>query len=231
MCSHYQAVTAQARLEKHFKTGLPSVSADQNAPTSSFNADLWPTYPAPIVWAQAGQRHCGLARWGLIAATAKALNLKLSTFNARSETAASSPTFGGAWGRGQRCIVPAEAVYEPDWRTGRHVPTRLQRADGAPMGLAGLWDSWRAPDGSAVLSFTLLTINAASHAVMQHLHKPQDEKRMVVVLPEASYDAWLNAEANPAAAEAAHLLLPYPAELLRDTGEPSRQIQDNPGLF
>ncbi len=172
-----------------------------------------------------------VAHWGLIAGSAKTRNARLSTFNARSESVATSPTFGGAWAKRQRCVVPAEAVYEPDWRGGRHVPTRLQRTDGQPMGLAGLWDSWTAPGGDVVLSFTLLTINAAAHPLMQHLHKPQDEKRMVVILQESDYDAWLNPDTASHLTGPNSLLLPYPADRLAAISEPSQAIQDNSGLF
>jgi len=122
-------------------------------------------------------------------------------------------------------------VYEPDWRSGRHVPTRLQRADGQPMGLAGLWDSWTAPDGDAVLSFTMLTISAAVHPLMMNLHKPQDEKRMVVILQEGDYEAWLNADLASNSVVVENLLTPYPADRLAAISEPSQTIQDNPGLF
>ena len=63
---------------------------------------------------------------------------KLSTFNARSETAAKSFTFGNAWRHGQHCIIPVEAVYEPDWRSGSAVATRFSHVDGVPLGIAGL---------------------------------------------------------------------------------------------
>ena len=222
MCSHYQAVTALARFERHFRTAQPA---------GAVRGDMWPTYPAAAVLSRLGERQSIMARWGLIAASAKSLNSRLSTFNARSESVATSPTFGGAWAKGLRCIVPAEAVYESDWRSGRHVPTRLQRADGQPMGIAGLWDSWLAPGGDVVLSFTMLTINATSHPLMKHLHKPQDEKRMVVILQESDYDAWLNATPAGNAPGSANLLLPYPADQLVAISEPSRAIQENPALF
>lgn len=222
MCSHYQAVTAVARFERHFRAAPP---------LGNMRSDMWPAYPAGTVLSRLGQRYAIMARWGLVAASAKTLNPKLSTFNARSESVATSPTFGGAWAKGQRCIVPAEAVYEPDWRSGRHVPTRLQRADGAPMGLAGLWDSWVAPGGELVQSFTMLTINAAAHPLMTNLHKPQDEKRMVVILQESDYDAWLNDELASDSTNITHLLTPYPADRLSAISEPSQSIQDNPGLF
>jgi putative SOS response-associated peptidase YedK len=222
MCSHYQAVTALERFERHFHT---------QPPAGSTRGDMWPTYPAAVVLASLGHRHAVFARWGLLANSARTLNPKLSTFNARSESVATSPTFSGAWAKGQRCIVPAEAIYEPDWRSGRHVPTRLQRVDGRPMGIAGLWDSWVAPTGGVTLSFTMLTINADAHPLMQHMHKPQDEKRMVVVLQESDYDAWLNPQPGTTVAVVAHLLHPYPADSLVATSEPSQAVIDNPALF
>ena len=36
------------------------------------------------------------------------------------------------------CIIPAEAFWEPDWRSGKNVWTRIHRADGKPLGIAGL---------------------------------------------------------------------------------------------
>jgi putative SOS response-associated peptidase YedK len=37
----------------------------------------------------------------------------------------------------------------------------------------------------------MLTVNADGHPVMQHFHKPGDEKRMVVILDPKDYGAWL----------------------------------------
>ena len=109
------------------------------------------------------------------------------TFSARSETVASKPSFREAWKNAQHCIVPAEAIFEPDWRSGKAIPTRISKADGEPMGIAGLWSSWKSPKG-IVHSFTMLTINADGHDLMTQFHKPVDEKRMVVILPPDSYD-------------------------------------------
>lgn len=74
---------------------------------------------------------------------------------------AAKPAFRAAWIRGQHCIIPAEAIWEPDWRSGRCVWTRIDRADGKPMVIAGLWSWWRPLGGGQdVHSFTMLTINA-----------------------------------------------------------------------
>lgn len=53
----------------------------------------------------------------------------------------------------------------------------------------------------------MLTINADAHSLMNQFHKPTDEKRMVVILPEAVYDDWLDADA----AHSVQFLQQYPA--------------------
>ena len=40
----------------------------------------------------------------------------------------------------------------------------------------------------------MLTINAASHSLMQNFHKPADEKRIVVILSPKRYQDWLLAK-------------------------------------
>ena len=72
------------------------------------------------------------------------------------------------------------------------MPTRIARADGKPMGIAGIWTGWRAPDGTIVRSMSMLTVNADEHPLMKNFHRPEDEKRMVVVLDEGDFDAWLD---------------------------------------
>lgn len=56
----------------------------------------------------------------------------------------------------------------------------------------------------------MLTINADAHPVMQQFHKPDDEKRMVVILADSAYDAWLQAPS----ADSRDFLRPFPAEAL-----------------
>ena len=124
---------------------------------------------------------------------------------------AAKPSFREAWKRAQHCIIPAQAIYEPDWRSGKAIPTRLEWSDGRPMGIAGLWSAWKSPQGEWVHSYTMLTTNADTHPLMNQFHKPTDEKRMVVVLPESVYDEWLVATAE----RSEQFLVPFAAEGLR----------------
>jgi putative SOS response-associated peptidase YedK len=194
MCSHYQAIKDRERYFRKFGV---------YPPPHDYVEDMWPKYQGTFIRRPpeadsadeaVPQREALAGRWGLVpwGTSDAAKQLKLSTFNARVEGVERTFTFGGAWRRAQHCIIPADAIYEPDWRSGKHVPTRIARADGEPLGIAGLWDRWDSPTGS-LLSFTMLTINADRHAFMCDYQRPADEKRMVVILRPDDYDAWLTA--------------------------------------
>jgi putative SOS response-associated peptidase YedK len=214
MCSNYFPTTTHQRLQAfdlQLETGWVSPSGKPYVRNH---------YPAPMVCrpgpvakvsSTKADRQLLTAEFGLLPCWSKTHKIKYSTFNARSETAASASAYRRAWGLGQRCIIPADWIIEPDWRSGKHVPTRIGRADGQPMGLAGLWDRWTdSISGEIVHSFTMLTINADSHALMHNFHRPEDEKRMVVILDETQYSDWLNAPV----AHTAGFLQSYPAEQL-----------------
>lgn len=147
-------------------------------------------------------------RWVKSASDAKLRSTKL--VNARSEIVTTSNNFRDAWLAGQRCIVPMMAFMEDDWRSGKAVPTRIARVDGKPMGVAGLWERWEGADGEVITSFTLLTVNANSHALMHRYQQPGSEKRMVAILNEGAYDAWLSARPE----KAREFMRSYPANWL-----------------
>ena len=210
MCSHYQAVKERERFFKHFGVYPPDDSG---------KFDIWPGYNG-VMLRRPREADSGAAavpgiealtgRFGLLPHWAKDEKLARNTFNARSETAHEKPSFRDAWRNRQHCIVAADAFFEPDWRSGRAVATRFSRADGDPLGLAGLWSWWKAPDGMLVNSFSMLTINADEHPLMRNMHRPGEEKRMVVVLPRGAYTGWL--DATPA--QSMDFLWQFPADQL-----------------
>jgi putative SOS response-associated peptidase YedK len=116
------------------------------------------------------------------------------TYNARSETVAEKPSFRSAWRHRQLCVIPVQAFYEPCYESGKAVSWRIEREDGKPFGLAGLWESRTTKDGDPAWSFTMLTINADEHPLMHRFHKPGDEKRSVVVLDDDAWQDWLKAD-------------------------------------
>lgn len=180
------------------------------------DADLPPRAP-PARELVAGQ--FGLVpRWVKSASDAKLRSTKL--VNARSEAVTTSTNFRDAWLAGQRCIVPMTAFMEDDWRSGKALPTRIARVDGKPMGAAGLWESWTGADGQVIVSYTLLTVNANSHALLSRYQQPGNEKRMLVILNEGAYDAWLGTRPE----KAREFMRSYPANwLTANPVEKSRQ--------
>jgi putative SOS response-associated peptidase YedK len=127
-------------------------------------------------------------RWGLIPSWAKDESIGLKTINCRSETALEKPMFRTLYER-RRCLVPADGFYE--WKTipGRRTkqPMLIEvREDGKPttFAMAGLWDRWRQPDGTAVDSVTILT-RAANEAIA-----PVHDRMPVIVAP-GGWDDWL----------------------------------------
>ena len=87
-------------------------------------------------------RELVIGQWGLIPWLAQSSKLAYSTNNARSEELSTKASYKQSSQYGKRCIIPAMSFDEPNWETGKNVWWRLRRADGAPWGLAGLWNTW-----------------------------------------------------------------------------------------
>uniref|UniRef100_A0ABX1N832 Abasic site processing protein n=2 Tax=Aromatoleum buckelii TaxID=200254 RepID=A0ABX1N832_9RHOO len=188
MCSNYRPAR-RAELA-HFGVAPPELPLEDK--------DAYPGSAAPMIYQppEGGGWSCVAGTFGLLPIWAKERALAKRTYNARVETVAEKPSFRSAWHKRQVCIVPAAAIYEPCYETGKAVWWRIARADGAPMAIAGLWErkSWEA--GVPSWSFTLLTVNAETHPLMRRFHKPDDEKRTVVVLDGDAPEAWLAAESK-----------------------------------
>ncbi len=145
--------------------------------------------------------------WVKSASDAKLGSTKLAV--TRYETMSTATPTRETWLKGQRCIIPMQAFFEDDWRSGKAVPTRIARVDGKPMGVAGLWECWT-KDGESITSFTLLTVNANSHALMNRYGHNGVEKRMPAILNDGAWSAWLSAPVD----KAREFMRAYPANLL-----------------
>jgi len=138
--------------------------------------------------------------FGLLPEFATELAFGRRTYNARSETVNRLPSFRDAWRNGWRCVIPCEAIYEPNWESGECVRWAIHQEGFVPFGVAGIWCPWRHSDGREVLSFAMLTVNADGHPLMQRFHRPEDEKRMVVILDPEDYGNWLSCRVEDAPA-------------------------------
>lgn len=187
-------------------------------PDALLGKQVWPRQPGFFIRkaqvSELAQGQFGLVpTWVKSASDAKLRSTKLAV--TRYETMSTATATRDVWLKGQRCIIPMQAFFEDDWRSGKAVPTRIARVDGQPMGVAGLWERWTQGD-QEIVSFTLLTVNANSHALMNRYGQNGNEKRMPAILNEGAYAAWLSAPIDKARefmrAYPAHLLLANPVQ-------------------
>jgi putative SOS response-associated peptidase YedK len=187
MCTNYRP-SARDYIHEFF---------DVTAPDFEYREEGYPGYIAPMIRRGAtGNREVLAGRFGLIPPWAKDTKISRNTYNARSETVAAKPSYRNAWRRGQYCLVPMDAFYEPCYESGKAVRWRIERPDRKPFAVAGIWERWLDPAGTGevVHSFSMLTVNADGHSVMGRMHRPEDEKRSVVIVEPGDYDAWMAAE-------------------------------------
>ena len=194
-------------------------------PVTDWPPEVFPGYQAPILVADPGGAEaaplCQVARFGLVPRWCKddkqAIAIGRRTYNARSETVSEKPSYRAAWRERRFALVPMENFFEPCWEDaphngGRAVRWRIGRADGQAFAVAALWERWTAPEtGDVTTSFTLLTVNADGHPLMGRMHRPGEEKRMVVIVPPERCADWLRATH----AEAVSLMKTTLAEDLR----------------
>ena len=176
--------------------------------------ETWKDYDAPIVRAGAdGRRELSLASYGMVPRRHIPPGVKVfDTMNARAESLGEKRSFAPAWHRTQLCAVPMSCFYEPNYESGRAERFGIGMRDEAPFFVAGLWRQWAEAEGKVATSFTQITINADEHPLMRRFHKPDDEKRALVVLPPQDVDAWLQCRS---AELARSFLRHYPAEAMK----------------
>ena len=76
--------------------------------------------------------------------------------------------------------------------------------DGAPFGIAGMWENWKEPSSSDwIRTFAIITTDA--NELVADIHD-----RMPAILAPADYARWLSDEPDPR-----DLLRPFPADLMR----------------
>ena len=177
--------------------------AETPAITPRYN--ISPTQQVPVIRQYAdSQNHLDYLRWGLIPSWAQDESIGSKLINARSETVTEKPSFRQAI-KYRRCVVPTSGFYE--WRQeGKAKQLWLIRLkDGAPMVFAGLWETWKSPEGE-VVSFTILT--TAANGLVAPLHD-----RMPVILHPDEYRTWLDRNTTSPAG-LVRLFQPYPADLM-----------------
>jgi putative SOS response-associated peptidase YedK len=162
-----------------------------DAPPPRFN--IAPTQEVAAIRREEGNPKNRLVRlhWGLVPSWAKDPAIGNKMINARAETIAEKPAFRSAV-RKRRCLVLASGFYEWDKARGTRQPYWIHLAGGEPFGMAGIWESWRSPEGKDLESCAIVTTEANS--LVAEIHD-----RMPVILAKENWDVWLGPSPDGAA--------------------------------
>ena len=163
--------------------------------------NIAPSQEAPVIVQADAKLKIELFRWGLIPSWAQDPAVGKKMINARAETLGEKPAFKNLLGT-RRCLVLADGFYE--WRKeGKgKVPMRFKLKSGEPFTFAGLWDSWKQPDGNLLCTYTIITTEP--NDVLRPIRN-----RMPVILNNDDALKWL--ALDDAIAHALALLKPYPS--------------------
>ena len=212
MCGRFVSSSTPEKIAEYFGAAFEGETLGENynvAPTNDIYA---------VVTGPDGGPRLEVFHWGLIPVWAKERKLGQKMINARAETLASKPAFKGVFKK-HRCIIPMDGFYE--WQAGQpggavtkagkpaKQPMFIQRLDGEPLAVAGLWSAWKDPaaEGDEWLH-TASVVTTSANATMAPIHD-----RMPVILPRSAWATWLDA-GNEDLETLSGLLVPAPDSLL-----------------
>lgn len=184
MCGRFTLISPGEVLAEFFElVDTPDIEPRYN---------IAPTQAVGVVRRDRDIRRFDLMHWGLIPSWAKDPTIGSRMINARSETAATKPSFRSAV-KYRRCLLPTDGFYE--WKAiagqKRKQPYYIRMADDRPFAFAGLWEHWEGLDGAAIDSCTILTTEP--NEMMADIHD-----RMPVILDPKDFAQWLDPEVKTA---------------------------------
>ena len=196
MCGRFTLTADQDSFENRF-----SLTRFDLGWVPSFN--IAPTQEVLTVTNDGSENRPELMRWGLVPSWAKDPKIGNRMINARSETLAEKPSFRTAFKR-RRCLIPADGFYEWKREGKAKKPMLITVNPGDLFAFAGLWETWKQPDDSWLLTCAIITTSA--NEFMKSIHD-----RMPVILPRESEASWLDPEEQDTAM-LSELLLPYDSD-------------------
>ena len=155
--------------------------------------NIAPTDQHWIVREKREQRDLLPAHFGLVNSWAKDAKGAARQINARAETISTTRAFREAFEK-RRCVIPADGFFEWTGAKEARQPIWYHAPDDSLILFAGVYESWKRPEGDWMRSFSIITTSA------NELIRPVHD-RMPVVLPKDKLAEWLyvpprNAEAH-----------------------------------
>ncbi|MDN7241960.1 SOS response-associated peptidase [Planococcus sp. N028] len=180
MCGRYSLFADYSAILERFD--IEEVSIDESDYSPNYN--IAPSQQVVAIVNDGTKNRLGLLRWGLIPPWAKDAKIGSKMINARAETVAEKPSFRNAFKK-KRCLIVADSFYEWQRTDEQKTPMRIKMKSGEPFAFAGLWESWKSPDGKTINTCSILTTKP--NDLMATIHD-----RMPVVLSKEAEKVWLD---------------------------------------
>ena len=97
--------------------------------------------------------------------------------------------------------MPADGFIE--WRGAEKQPCYIYQKDQTLFGFAGLWSTWKNPEGVTLNTYSILTTEANEKLTSIHA-------RMPIILSSEHYETWLSQDSSISVLRS--LLTAYPSE-------------------
>ena len=176
MCGRYTLTITEDELTDI--CGCPKV-----VPVQVPRYNIAPSQILPVVIVAEGNKQILPMKWGLIPHWAKDIKIGYKMINARFETLSEKPAFKNTL-KQRRCIVPADGYYEWQETPSGKLPMYISVKDQKVFCFAGLWEQWISPNGTPILSYTIITTEPANSVA--HIHN-----RMPLILNREQEEYWL----------------------------------------
>lgn len=192
MCFSVNVNLVKEELENRY--GATLIDPDNYRPSYYYHAFTLPEIP---VLCSGEPFSLKVLTWGLIPAWTRnpedANEIRYKTFNARSESIDSKPSFSSSF-KTKRCIVPLRGFFEWQHVGKEKVPWYIYHADNECLSVAGLYDEWYENNtGEKFATFSIVT--TVANKLMSEIHN--HGKRMPAILDRDAELKWIDLSISP----------------------------------
>lgn len=198
MCNRYVPAEEAERLRVLFGN-----APDDWAEQSDRKYDtVYPKSRVPVYLRVDGDELFSNFHWGIVPIWAK--NKSTILTNTKSEEVLNKPTWKHSF-RTRRCLMPAEAFFEPATVDGKKLQVKFELKSGEPFSFAAIWEKTE-KFGDQRNCCSLLTCEP--NAIVSRIHG-----RMPVIIKPEQYDRYLDT-APEAVEDLLEIMQPYPDDEL-----------------
>jgi putative SOS response-associated peptidase YedK len=176
MCGRFVFMSKTALLIEEF--GLDEISW-QFKP----NYNVAPGQDVPVI-VKNGKRVLEKFRWGFVPFWAEDPSIGNRMINARAETISEKRSFARAF-KNRRCLIVADGFYEWKKEGNIKIPFYFHLRSGKPFGFAGLYETWRSPEGKDLTTCTIITTEP--NEIIKPVHN-----RMPSIIDRERRETWLD---------------------------------------